>query len=497
MHHSLTQRLLFIARSMIIALLCITMQGCVKHSYIAEPINTDLVLNEINSWSIDNAGLNQFLQLNGVSAEEVNSDTFSIKRLYLTSLYYDPAMQVAYKKWKKALIIAEHTDYKINPEFSIPLEHHSESSAGQSEWTIGLVLSFIYERKGKREARQAKAEVELFNAKLAINKLAFERYGEFEEKYHAFQLAKAKIIETKNEVDVLKELAEQLQKKYELGAVNQFELSTNKLELQRSLFQLTLLKNSLQENEDDLMAMTHLVHSELDDIELEYISPFSFINEAYQQSLFIDASFSSLQKSMLDNHLDMAIQLNNYAQAEAELRLDIEKQYPDLVLSPGFLFDQSDYIWSLAASWVLPLFKNTEQNLNILKALEERKIKQQEITVLQKELLSMLYIKHKSIVRHKALIEVSDEIIESIEQRAKEIESQVELGGVDSVVVLRNKIEFYKARQAQIDVYSEAVNALLEIEHLLQSSHADMDIKNVVESWLELLEEKNNVKAVN
>jgi hypothetical protein len=143
------------------------------------------------------------------------------------------------------------------------------------------------------------------------------------------------------------------------------------------------------------------------------------------------------------------------------------------------------------------LFKNTEQNLNILKALEERKIKQQEITVLQKELLNMLYIKHKSILRHKALIEVSDEIIKSIEQRAKEIDSQVELGGVDSVVVLRNKIEFYKARQAQLDVYSEAVNALLEIEHLLQSSHADMDIKNIVASWLELLEEKNNVKAVN
>ncbi len=51
----------------------------------------------------------------------------------------------------------------------------------------------------------------------------------------------------------------------------------------------------------------------------------------------------------------------------------------------------------------------------------------------------MLYIKHKSIVRHKVLIEVSDEIIKSIEQRAKEIDSQVELGGVDSVVVLRIK----------------------------------------------------------
>ncbi len=112
--------------------------------------------------------------------------------------------------------------------------------------------------------------------------------------------------------------------------------------------------------------------------------------------------------------------------------------------------------------------------------------------MLQKELLNSLYKGHKSVMRHKALIGVSDEIIASIEQRAKEIEMQIEMGGIDNVAILRNRIEFYKARQAQIDVYSEAVNALLEFEHLLQSSHSDMDINKIVASWIELLEEKNN-----
>jgi outer membrane protein, heavy metal efflux system len=492
MHHLLTQRLSFIARSSIISLLCVSMQGCVQHSYKEEPINTGSVLNEINSWSVGDFGLNQFLQINGVSDELLNSNTFSIKRLYLTSLYYEPEMQVAYKRWKKAQIITKHSDYKINPELSIPFEHHSETSSGQSEWTIGVVLSFIYERKGKREARQAKAEVELLNAKLVMKKLVFDRYGDFEETYHDYLLARAKIVETENEVDVLKELSEQLQKKYELGAVSQFELSTTKLELQQRLFQLTLLRNSLQENVDDLLAMTHLIHSELDDIELEYVSPFLFTKKAYQETELMEAGFSRLQKEMLGSHIEMAVRLNEYALSEAELKLEIENQYPDLVLSPGFIFDQSDNIWALGASWILPLFKNTEQNLNILKALEERKIKQQEITVLQKELLNSLYKRHKSVVRHKALIKVSDEIIESIEQRASEIEKQIEIGGIDSVALLRNRIEFYQARQTQIDVYKEAVNALLEFEHLLQSSHSEMDINNIMASWLELREENNN-----
>jgi outer membrane protein, heavy metal efflux system len=473
------------------------MQGCAKYTYHEEPIDFASVSTEINSWTINDLGLIQFLKENDPTAESVQSNVFSINRLFLTSLYYDPAMQVAYKKWKKAKIIVELSDYKINPELSIPFEHHSETSNGQSEWTIGAVLTFIYERKNKQEARKAKAEVALLNASLEINRLAFERYGLFKEKYHAYIGRHAKLSELRNESNVLQALLAQLQNKYELGAVSQFELNTVKLELQRSLFQLSVYENKLQGNKDELSAMTHLVHSELDTIEIEMIDSVLLTKSTYQDSEILGADFLELQKSMLESHLDMAIKLNEYAQSEAALRLEIESQYPDLVLSPGFIFDQTDNIWSLGSSWILPLFENTQKNIDILTALEERKIKQQEIIVLQKKLLNALYNRHRSILRHKNTTDVSNKIINSIEQRAKEIETQIEIGGIDGSALLRNRIEFYKAKQEQIDIYKEAINAMLEMEHLLQSSHAGINIKKVVSSWLEHIEENNNDKLVN
>lgn len=497
MSYLLSQRLRFIASSVIISLLCVAMQGCVKHSYVAEPVNTSSVLSEINSWNIDNPGLNQFLQANGLSTEQLSGNTFSIKRLYLTSLYYEPEMQVAYKKWKKAQVTAEHANYSLNPELSIPFEHHSETSSGQSEWTIGAVLSFIYERKGKREARQARANVDLLNAKLAITKLAFEQHSRLEEQYHAYIVTKTKITEIENEINVLKDLLEKLEKKYELGAVSQFEISTIKLELQQRLFQLTLQENILQENKDDLLALSNLSHSEYDAVEIEYVNPLSLAREIYQHENIIGADISSLQSMLLDNHLDMAMILNDYAQSEAELRLEIESQYPDIILSPGFIFDQSDNIWALGASWVLPLFKNTGQNLKILSALEDRKIKQGEVVVLQKDLLNSLYMKHKSILRHKNTLDISDSIIASIEQRADEINTQIEIGGIDSVILLRNRMEFYKAKQAQIEIYNEAIDAMHAIEHLLQTSHCESEINEVVSSWLTFIEEKEINEAIN
>lgn len=248
-----------------------------KQTYHEEPVNVAIVLDEINSWSISNPDLNRFLELNGIAPEILQTNVFSINRLFLTGLYYDPEMQVAYKKWKKSKIVLDHSDYKINPEFSIPFEHHSDTSDGQSEWTIGIVLSFIYERKSKREARAAKEQVNLLNASLEMNRLALERYGLFEEKYHAYAIRQAKISEIDNEIKVLKDLLAQLQNKYELGAVSQFELNSTKLELQRNLFQLSLQENKLQENEDELLTMTHLVHSELDAIEIETTHPLLFV----------------------------------------------------------------------------------------------------------------------------------------------------------------------------------------------------------------------------
>ena len=481
----------------ILFLSVLAIQACAKYTYHDVPINNTNISSEINSWSINDSGLNHFLITNGLAAQSLISNLFSIKRLYLTGLYYDPEMQVAYRKWKQAKIALDHNNYSINPNISFPLEHHSDNTDTSNLWSIGAVISFIYERKGKREARKAKAEVGLLNATLKIKQLALNRYGLFEERYHAYVVKQAEIIEIRNEIGVLKELLAQLQNQYQLGAVSHFELNNTKLELQQGVFQLSIEENNLLELTDELLAMTQLIYSDLENIEILSTPPLLFANTEYQVSEYFTTDFSDLQKTMLDSHIDMAIKLNHYALAEADLKLLIEKQYPDIVLSPGFIFDQSDNVWALGSSWVLPLFEKTQQNLDILTALEERRIKQQEIMVLQKELLNVLYKSHRSISRHKEAIKISDEIVRSIEDRTEEIKNQIDMGGVDQTVLLRNRIELYKARQEQIHIYKEAIDAILEFEHLLQSSHSNVNINDVITKWLEQVEERLNDELVN
>jgi len=467
------------------------LQGCAKYQYKPEPVNTGMFENQINSWSIDNPELKRFLLANGMHHEDISTGKFSLQRLFLTALFYHPEMYTAYKKWQQSRIVAEHSGFRIDPTLSIPFEHHSDTSGGQSQWTIGAVLSFIYERKEKREARQAEAEVELLNARLAMDQLAMDIYGQIEEHYRNYLVSKAQASETNNEIEVLKELLAQLENKFELGSASQFEISTIKLELQQRQFEYSLQENLLQEHKDRLLSMTQLAHTELDGIEIEYIHPLGFTRALYENEKLSNTDISLLQSGLLDTHLDLAQRLNDYAQSEANLRLEIEKQYPDIVLSPGFIFDQSDNIWKLGASWILPLFPNTEQDLLILKALAERKIKQQEIIAVQKKLLNQLYQNYKSVIRHGQSIQVSDRIVESVEQRAIELEKQIELGGIDSISLLRNRMEYYKAKQTQLQIYYEAITAILALQQLLQHAQAGLDPVNAVTLWLANLQEKD------
>ncbi len=72
-----------------IGLVCLLMQGCAKHTYNAAPINLTSVTTTINSWTINNPRLMRFLEANNLTTNSLQSNVFSMNRLFLTGLYYD------------------------------------------------------------------------------------------------------------------------------------------------------------------------------------------------------------------------------------------------------------------------------------------------------------------------------------------------------------------------------------------------------------------------
>src|SRR5206468_88698 len=66
------------------------------------------------------------------------------------------------------------------------------------------------------------------------------------------------------------------------------------------------------------------------------------------------------QRIGLINRLDVRRGLADYAAAEAELRLEIAKQYPDVHIGPGYQFDQGQNKYAIGVTVELPVFNQNK-----------------------------------------------------------------------------------------------------------------------------------------
>lgn len=66
-------------------------------------------------------------------------------------------------------------------------------------------------------------------------------------------------------------------------------------------------------------------------------------------------NYAALQSAALQRHPRVLAALADYDKHEHDLEQVIASQFPDLRLSPGYLFDQGDNVWSLVGGIVVPL----------------------------------------------------------------------------------------------------------------------------------------------
>ena len=174
-----------------------------------------------------------------------------------------------------------------------------------------------------------------------------------------------------------------------------------------------------------------------------------------------------LQTELLHSRFDIKQKLAEYQSFEQALKLEIEKQYPDVTLSPGFLFQEGESLWVLAAAWTLPLFHNNDGQ--IARSLAERKLKQYEFIQLQSDLVNELARKKQNYLDRLTAFDQSQQLFSALEVRSEEIEKQFKLGYSDRLTALRAHLEVEKARQAMFQIELEVMRAAAQLEAVTQS----------------------------
>ncbi len=187
-----------------------------------------------------------------------------------------------------------------------------------------------------------------------------------------------------------------------------------------------------------------------------------------------DVSIESLQGAGLVNRLDVQRALAEYAAADAALRLEIARQYPDLHLTPGYEFDQGEHKFSIGPSLTLPLFDRNQGPIAEAKARRDELaagfLALQAEAIQETERAAAEY--HFALAEWAGAGQAAQTLQEKLEKATRQ---QVELGEADRLTLYYTQLQRYAAMRARLESLRKVQDALGALENAIQRPLFDDD----------------------
>jgi outer membrane protein TolC len=322
--------------------------GCV--AYHPAPIDPGEKEREFLARSLDDSRFIQFVATRDASVDTTPS-RLTLPFLRLAAIYYnfDVAEAEAAVRAADARLIS--AGERPNPAASITPEYSVNPPKGDSPWVLGASLDFKIETGGRRDARLAVARHACEEAREHYAHAAWGAVSRVRpaaaELIYRIRLLECAARETAARTEILRALRARL----EAGDASSGEVAA--AAASRAAAEAAQQKASAEVGlaRSALSAALDLPESALARLQLD---PAFFTDIPRAEDLAMDR----VQRAGILHRPDVRAALASYARADAELQLAVASQYPELHLSPGYLFDQGQNKFTLGISLDVPLFHN-------------------------------------------------------------------------------------------------------------------------------------------
>ena len=438
--------------------------ACAKEKYVAKPINPAISSAKILAKDPLSADFKTYLIKQGYQETVLPFSSWGIDELTASALYHHTKLDVAKAQLALANAQLETAGQRQNPILSGSLARSNQANGDIRPWAYGLNVEIPIETAGKREVRIEEAQHLQAIARIDVADTAWQLRSQIAKdllRYHE-SIARQQLLQ--QEVSTQSEMINMLLKRVEVGALSNTDVLSSKLLLQAKKSTLSVEKAKNQEIIASLAADAGL---SLDKFKQLPIKPLELeANLAKQLEMLNANAFNKLQERALLNRLDVHRSLEKYAVAEAKIKLEVAKQTPDINITPGFIFDFGDKIWSLGISSLLNLL-NKNQTL-IAEATQLREIEGAQFEALQASIIGDLSI------ANARWIAAQDNLTQAKQQQAaqqvymQKLNKQFAAGALDRLELTQAAMQNQLADSQVTIMQFEMLNAANDIQDLLQ-----------------------------
>jgi outer membrane protein TolC len=345
-----------------------------------------------------------------------------------------------------------------NPSLSFAPQIASNAGA-VNPWTVGFTFDIPIETAGKREDRIEQAKWLTEAAQLDLAQAVWKVRSTVRAALLEYLLNERAAEAWEREVKSRDSYVGMLEARLKAGEAGRAEVNTARVDLIVSRQALRAAKGQVAESRARLAAAIGVPAKALENARFAW-------PELDQPPAVEDLAVEHLHSAGLLNRLDIRRSLAEYAAAEAALRLEIAKQYPDLHLGPGYQFDQGQNKWELGLSVTLPILN---QNGG---AIAEARGRRDELAAKFSQLQAQVIAETETAAaRLKAAsneLTEADAQVATLDQELAAVRRGLQLGEQDRLAVTSAEIQRDVATRLRIEAIRKAQAARGALEDAIQ-----------------------------
>jgi len=435
--------------------------SCSFINYKEKPIDINEVHRKNKQSNFNDSDFLAYLKENNFNEANIPFKSWGIDELLITQKYFNLQLKTADLELK--YIEGNEKIASLRPLSSIGALYERGDVGDPSENFFKFGYTFTYETANKR----------LIRYELAFNKTQLALLDK--ELIH-WKLRRALIINLteyinnqdliqilKNKIRLQQSIVHMIQKRLNYGIASKVDVMREKIKFNSIQKELVKYQN-LQLN--ITKKMSTLVGLSLEQFNLVAINIKKTKDKLTSSLLkyFTDIDQTKMHSIALQNRIDLRQKLANYAIAEANLKLEIAKQYPDMTFTPAYIYDFGYNVWGLGIQTLLMTPERNKAYINratLFRELEASKVKDFELEVNnQVEELSLSIQKNKEheLAAKKSLAS-KNLLISQLQERFSQ--GQIDRMELEKEMfsLLDIDLEVYRATQAliQLGVVAEDV----------------------------------------
>ena len=436
-----------------LTLLC---AGCAR--FESRPLSPADTAAKLDARRLDDAGLKKFLETNlGHELDEWPLRSWELKTLTLAASYYHPSLDVARAQWSVAQAGIRTAGGRPNPTLGLTPGYDFSAANGLSPWLPFFNLDLPVETAGKRGRRITRAQRLSESARWNIASVAWHVRSNVRTSLLDFTTTNRRASLLEKQLAIQEQIVKRLEQRLAVGTISQPEVTVARIALNKTRLDLGDAKSKRAEARSRLAESLGLSTPALDGIEVAF---------ALTERAADELTSTEARRTALRGRSDVVGALADYAAAEAELRLQIAKQFPDVHLNPGYQFDQGDNKWTLGIAFELPVLNQNQGPIAEARARREESAAR--FAELQAKAIGEI---DRAVAAYRVAREqlsTSDSLLAAQRQQQQSTEAQVKAGAADGLDMLNAQLELGVATLAQLDGQAKLHQSLGALEDALQ-----------------------------